>query len=119
MTKEETIISKLYEAKKIELGTHKVDLGLVDDFNKMSNSFFTQSQKFENAVQKIESNIKEMQTQFIEVQKISSEIDSNYQKVRKSASDLGVSIPVELENDYKRVLASLKNDLATFKTYNK
>jgi hypothetical protein len=34
MTKEQNIINKLYEAKKVELGTHKVDLALIDDANK-------------------------------------------------------------------------------------
>ncbi len=35
MTKEETIISNLYEAKKVELGTHKVDLGIIQDATKI------------------------------------------------------------------------------------
>jgi hypothetical protein len=31
MTQEERIIKKVYDAKKVELGTHKVELGLVQD----------------------------------------------------------------------------------------
>lgn len=39
MTKEEKIISELYNAKKVELGTHKVELGLVQDIeNSISDS---------------------------------------------------------------------------------
>jgi hypothetical protein len=36
MTKEETIISNLYEAKKVELGTHKVELSNINDLEKVS-----------------------------------------------------------------------------------
>ena len=35
MTKEETIISNLYEAKKLDLASHKVDLFNVDDTLKL------------------------------------------------------------------------------------
>ena len=104
---------------KTELASHEVNLGLIDDFNKMSESYFQQGSKFESKVQKIEAFIKEMQTEFIALQKISSTIDSEYQKVRKLSLDLGVDVPVNVENNYKRVLASLKNDLNTFKKYNK
>ena len=104
---------------KTELAKHEIDLSLIDDFNKLTKSFFTQSGKFETAVQKIELGIKEMQKQFIETQKIVSLIDVDYQKVRKSALELGVSIPTEFENSYKTALAVLKNDLATFNKYNK
>jgi hypothetical protein len=55
-----------------------------------------------------------MQKQFIELQKISSSIDNDYQKVRKAALELGVSIPTEIENNYKKTLAILKNDFANF-----
>jgi hypothetical protein len=60
-----------------------------------------------------------MQKQFIELQKISSSIDNDYQKVRKASLELGVSIPTKIENNYKKTLAILKNDFATFKKYNK
>jgi hypothetical protein len=33
--------------------------------------------------------------------------------------DLGVDIPKEVDNNYKTMLALLKNDLETFKKYNK
>ena len=109
----------LNDVYKVELSTMNVELGAVDDFNKLSKSFFTQSGKFETTIQKIELGIKDMQKQFIETQKIVSLIDSDYQKVRKSAVELGVSIPNEIENSYKTALAVLKNDFATFNKYNK
>lgn len=104
---------------KTELASHEVQLGLVDDFAKMSDNYFQQSSKFETKVQKIESSIKEMQDEFIVLQKTASTIDNEYQKLRKLSIDLGVQVPVNAENDYKKVLAILKNDFATFKKYNK
>lgn len=104
---------------KTELESHKVELGLIDNFNKLTDSYFVQSGKMEDEVQKIESAIKSMQTEFISLQKKASEIDSEYQKARKMSSELGIDLPTEVDNDYKRVLSVLKNDLATFKKYNK
>lgn len=34
MTQEERIIKKIYDAKKVELGTHKVDLAISNDIDK-------------------------------------------------------------------------------------
>lgn len=104
---------------KFELESHKVELGAVQDFDKMTNDFFKKSQNFESSVQKVEQSIKVMQDSFIELQKKSSELDSMYQKLKKQALDLGVSLPNEIENNYKISIASLSNDLATFKKYNK
>ena len=112
-------LNEIIRENKTKLKTEKIELGLVDDFEKKTGTFFIQGGKFETAVQKIELGIKEMQKQFIELQKISSSIDNDYQKVRKAALELGVSIPTEIENNYKKTLAILKNDFATFKKYNK
>jgi hypothetical protein len=97
----------------------KFELNLISDFEKLATNHFSLSGKFEQKVQKIESGIKEMQTAFIDLQKSASDIDSQYQKARKSAMDLGVDIPVSVENDYKKTIALLKNDLSTFNKYNK
>ena len=118
MNTRKTVYNKLF-IEKTELAKHEVELSLVDDFNKLTTLFFNQSGKFETAVQKIETAISEMQKQFIETQKVSSSIDSDYQKVKKSAQELGVNIPAEIENNYKRVLSILKNDFSTFNKYNK
>jgi hypothetical protein len=112
-------LNEIIRENKTKLKTEKIELGLVDDFEKKTGTFFIQGGKFETAVQKIELGIKEMQKQFIELQKISSSIDNDYQKVRKAALELGVSIPTEIENNYKKTLAILKNDFATFNKYNK
>lgn len=118
MNTRKTVYNKLFK-EETKLATHEVELGMLQDFEKLTNSYFTQSGKFEQSVQKIETAIETLRTEFINNQKVASSIDSEYQKFRKSALDLGVQIPVEVENNYKRVLALLKNDLETFKKYNK
>jgi hypothetical protein len=115
MSELKTVYSKLF---KTELASHKVDLSVIDDFNKLGDSYFIQSGKFEDAVQKIEIAIKSMQTEFIALEKTASAINNEYGKAKKLSLDLGVELPKEIENEYKRVLAILKNDLATFKKYN-
>ena len=104
---------------KVDLALYEIELGLVQDFENSINSYIVASGKVEQQVQNIETAIKNMQTEFILAQKIASKIDSDYQKLRKQTIDLGVDMPKEVENNYKRMLALLKNDLETFKKYNK
>ena len=117
MNTRKTVYNKLF-TEKTELSTHEIKLGLVDDFNKLTNSFFTSSQKFETSIQKIETSIKEMQAQYVEHVKTLSALDNEYQKIRKSALDLGVEVPTDIVNNYKKVLAISKNELDTKKRFN-
>ena len=110
-------IEKANEVQEVQLEKHEVELGLVQDFEKLTNSFFISGGKFETSVQKVEASIKEMNNQYVEHVKVLSTIDSEYQKLRRSALDLGVNIPVEIENNYKKVLAVAKNDSDTKKKY--
>ena len=103
---------------KTELESHKVELSMIDDFNKLSSTLFTQSNKFEQEVNKIQSAIKSMQTEFIALEKLLSQITTDYGKAKKTAMDLGLNLPAEVENEYKKVLEVVKNDLANFKKYN-
>jgi hypothetical protein len=104
---------------KLFLGTQKVELGLLQDFKKLSDSYFAQSSKFNLEVDKIKNGIKSMQTEFIALQKKVSELDSEYQKAKRLSLDLGVEVPAELDNEYKKALSLLKNDSSIFKEYNK
>ena len=110
-------IEKANEVQKVELAKHEIELNLIQNFEKLTNSFFVSSGKFETSVQKVESSIKEMNNQYVEHVKVLSIIDSEYQKLRRSALDLGVNIPAEIENNYKKVLAVAKNESATKKKY--
>ena len=56
MTKEQKIISKLYNAKKVELGTHKVELAISEDLRKAENNFKTVLLEFDNIKQKYQAS---------------------------------------------------------------
>lgn len=110
-------IAQIEQPERTDLAKHIVELGLVQDFEKLTNSFFVSGGKFETTVQKVEASIKEMNNQYVEHIKVLSTIDSEYQKLRRSAIDLGINVPVEIENNYKKVLAVAKNDTDTKKKY--
>jgi len=114
---EKNVFGKLFT--KTELGKHEIDLGLLQDLKKLSDSYSVQSNKFNSEVDKIKNGIKSMQTEFISLQKKVSEVDNEYQKARRLSIDLGVDLPTEVETEYKKVLALLKTDSTLFKEYNK
>ena len=111
-----SVFSKIAE-DKTELAKHEVQLNLIGDFEKLTDSFFVSGGKFEKAVQKVEASIKDMNAEYVEHVKVLSTIDSEYQKIRKAAMELGLNLPKEIENNYKKVLAVAKNDLNTKKKY--
>jgi hypothetical protein len=113
-----TVFGKLFK-EETQLASHEVELGLVQDFESSLNSYISASGKLEQQFKNIDNAIKNMQTEFISVSKIASKIDSDYQKLRRQSMDLGVEIPKEVENSYKKMLALLKNDSENFKKFNK
>lgn len=115
MNELKNVTNKLF---KTELASEKIELSMIDDFNKLSSTLFIQSNKFEQEVTKIQLAIKSMQTEFIALEKLLSQINNDYGKAKKTAQDLGLNLPAEVENEYKKVLEVVRNDLANFKKYN-
>ena len=113
------VFSKLAKEENVELKAEKVELGLVQDVEKMSTNVFKQSGNMEKVVQKIESLQDDLSKEFIALEKALSELDSTYQQLRRNAKVLGLDVPKEAENAYKSALALMKNDLATYKKYKK
>ena len=113
------IINKISDKEAVKLESQLVELGLAQEFQSLLNSYIVASGKIEQQVQNIEIAIKKMQTEFMSAQKIASKIDSDYQKLKKQSMDLGIEIPKEIDNSYKKMLSILKNDFETFKKYNK
>ena len=116
MSEQKTVFNKLF---KEDLASNKIQLGLLQDFKKLSGSYSAQSDKFNYEVDKIKNTIKSMQTEFIALQKKVSEVDNEYQKAIRLSIDLGVDLPTEIETEYKKVLSILKTDSSLFKEYNK
>ena len=104
MTKEQKIINKLYEAKKVELGTHKVDLALVDDIKK--SVLMAKDLK-----EKIESNFALANGGLRAV----ADFEKFYNSAVSKANELGVPIPKELDgltklvDDYKTFFTKIKS----------
>ena len=102
---------KEYNLSKVE----KVDLSLVSDFEKKTDSALTQSGKMEGIVQKIEGEQAKLKAEFVKYEKLVSAADNEYTSILRAAKDLGVDAPKEVTNLYKIMIAELKN---AYKTYN-
>ena len=113
------INTKLFkQEEKVEL-SEVVELGLVQDVEKLSEAYFRQSGKMESVVQKIEKAQDDLASEFVQLEKSFSELDSTYQQLRRNAKVLGLEVPTEAVNAYKSAIAVLKNDNATYKKYRK
>ena len=107
------------ESKEVELSKMEVELGLVQDVEKLSENVFKQAGKFEDIVQQIEQKQDELAKEFISTEKELSLLDKTYQQLRKNAQVLGLDVPKESEGAYKATLAMLKNLVSTYNKYKK
>ena len=103
------------EYKEFNLKAEKVDLSLVSDFEKKTDSALTQSGKMEGIVQKIEGQQVKLKDEFVKYEKLVSVADNEYTSILRAAKELGVDAPKEVTNLYKIMIAELKN---AYKTYN-
>jgi uncharacterized protein (DUF3084 family) len=104
MTKEQKIISKLYEAKKVELGTHKVELGLIQDIEKDLNTWFSASNSVKQALTQLRAKvIKDNQ----ELKLVETAID----KVQKAASELGADAIFKATQDLRKKQIAISSGL--------
>lgn len=102
---------------KLFLKSDKVELGLLQDLEKMSDSVFSQAGKLESVFQKIEKIQDELKSEFIALEKELSKYDSAYGSFLRSSKELGVEVPKTAENSYKSTIAMIKNAMATYKKY--
>ena len=100
MTKEQKIISELYEAKKVELGTHKVDLALFDEIKS----------SIENA-RKLKEDIISNFAKANGGMRFCDLFDKSFDKATSMAKDVGFDIPNEV---FK--LREMNNELRAFFT---
>jgi len=115
MQKKEFTDEEVKTALKELLSVQKVELGLIDDFEKKTDKALVQSGKMESIFQKIEGEQKKLKSEFIKYEKLVSIADKEYTTILRAAKDLGVDAPKEVANLYKIMIAELKN---TYKTYN-
>ena len=99
MTQEERIIKKVYDAKKVELGTHKVDLALINDIADAKKQFEIKTNSIESIGQdlakklSIASNAKQaLEREVSSLISYSSEVKSLLIKYQASAKELGLNV---------------------------
>lgn len=103
MTQEERIIKKVYDAKKVELGTHKVDLGLAEDVDKESESMTNYLVQLNKIITDYNNKGKEMKSLADKIAKesVSSlKVMSNYESKVK---ELGFDLPMKFNIQKKSV----------------
>lgn len=112
------IMNKIARLSQVtELKSDVVELGLVQDVDKLSTNYFKAAGGFVDSIKKIEKAQAEMTDEFIKSEKALSELDSTYQQLARNAKVLGLEVPSEAQAAYKSALASMKNDLSTYKKY--
>lgn len=101
MTKEEKIISNLYEAKKIELGTHKVELGISQDLEKE----LVNIQNLTNPISKNIDRLTNLNKELVTEKKLANDnlikLNSAYEKavvlhdkMKALQSSAGIELPI-------------------------
>lgn len=93
MTKEEKIISELYNAKKVELGTHKVDLSALDNFQKAQSAA---QDSYGMGYNKIKDALKPLQEALMQLKMADSAVLRAIavgDKFEKDTISLGVDLP--------------------------
>ena len=109
MTKEEKIISKLYNAKKVELGTHKVELALVDDIQKISNDAKKELANSNTARTKAIASIDEMMASYRQNAVLSNSAINIIADFKAKTKDLGIDIPSNIVNLEKELQTNSKS----------
>jgi hypothetical protein len=108
MTKEERIISNLYEAKKLDLASHKVDLALVDDITKISNDAKKELANSNNARTKAIASIDEMMASYRQNAVLSNSAINIIADFKAKTKDLGIDIPSNIVNLEKELQTNSK-----------
>jgi len=108
MTKEETIISNLYEAKKLDLASHKVDLALVDDITKISNDAKKELANSNTARTKAIASIDEMMASYRQNAVLSNSAINIIADFKAKTKDLGIDIPSNIVNLEKELQTNSK-----------
>ena len=109
MTKEEKIISELYNAKRVELGTHKVELALVDDIQKISNDAKKELANSNTARVKAIASIDEMMASYRQNAVLSNSAINIIADFKAKTKDLGIDIPSNIVNLEKELQTNSKS----------
>ena len=105
------IFSKLAKAEKTELKSEKVELGIIDDINKLKksieseykthnnklNSFGANSRKLLNQIDSQKKEGITLEKEADQIRKKVGKLNNDYQKIKKQANSLGLDLPKGLD----------------------
>jgi septation ring formation regulator EzrA len=102
---EKNVFSKLFS--KTELGTHKVDLGLIDDLKALISGTDQGANYYSDVKTALNNVMKVAQQSEMKLNSEISNINSLLGKIESQAKDLGLDI--NQQADYKRALSVIKD----------
>lgn len=104
---EKNVFSKLFT--KTELGSHNVELGLIDDINKVkieaNKSEDAAVSEISKALGYLNSSVKLLDKAILNSKEVLAQID----KAKVMAKDLGIELPNNIEAPYKYYQDSIKS----------
>lgn len=111
MTQEEKIISKIYNAKKVELGTHKVELGLRDDIISNFQKYLGQRDVAKKAISKAENAVIDAYNNYAALAGSANATIGELSTLKAKAKELGI----ELDPDMTGIEKKMKDELKIIK----
>ena len=116
MNTQKTVFNRLFsEPKKTELETHKVELGLIDNFKKHESAIKKIVEKSQKQKEKLNNTFDQVKTQNNQLIKDGlAELDKAYdelKKVSKISKDLGIQVPSEFETIMSKMEKQVNKDI--------
>ena len=112
-------INKAHEVEATKLGTHEIELGIIQDLENLFINYNKESSSFEKIVVEIAGAIKEMQRKKVLTDKFGSEIETKYKTLLKDTNNLGLEVPNKILKNYQTFVNVKKFNSDSFLKYNK
>ena len=112
----EQIIKEITEKVMVKLEAHKVELNKLKDFTSSFDKFF-KVYNLDELDLAVKNSIDKLKKNYNESASALSNVDKNYQELRKAALDLGLDVPKKQEEMYKEVLRFMKEASSIVKKY--
>lgn len=109
-----TVFKKIAE-DKVELASERIELANIKDFKSKNKTFEKSIQNFTSDIVDIVKAKESAKTKYINLAKNFSDLDKEYQGLRKVIMDLGVDMPEKIESTYRSALILMKQSNNDYK----
>ena len=116
MNLREQIEKEITDKVMTKLASEKVELNKLKDFTSSFDKFF-KVYNLDELDLAVENSIDKLKKNYNESASALSNVDKNYQELRKAALDLGLDVPKKQEEMYKEVLRFMKEASSIVKKY--